>query len=329
VIGAGYWGKNVIKEILTLSRGMGTVSLRSIVDTSPDALELCRREFGPLDYRTDYQSVLSDPDLSAVYVCTPNSTHFEIASAFIKAGKNVLVEKPFSLSSRDAYLLVEQARARRVVLSTGHSHRFNNGLRALKSTLEPKILGEPYYLALEWTGITSPQDQGNVITDLAPHPLDIANYLTGLWPVKISGIAKGYRNRETEDVAFITCEYESGLCADIEVSLLDLRQRRNMRIVAKNGTAHLDCLDQKVVLQDQHGVVTMPIIPSNILGEEIQHFTDCVGRIRLSQTFSDNNDGLLGAHVVTCLEAARESLLKEHSVKIKFPSKYNESVAMN
>jgi UDP-N-acetylglucosamine 3-dehydrogenase len=305
------------------------VSLRSIVDSSPDALELCRREFGPLDYRIDYQSLLSDPDLSAVHVCTPNSTHFEIASAFIKAGKNVLVEKPLTLSSRGAYLLVEQARAQRVVLSTGHSHRFNNGLRALKSTLEPTILGEPYYLGLEWTGISSPQDQGNVITDLAPHPFDIANCLTGLWPAKISCMARGYRNTETEEVAFITCEYENGLYADIQLSSLDLQQRRNLRIVAKKGTAQLDCLDQKVVLHHEHGVVNMPVIPSNILREEIEHFVNCVGRNRLSQTFSNENDGLLGAQVVTCLEAARESLLEERSVKIKFPAQYNESVVMN
>jgi predicted dehydrogenase len=144
-----------------------------------------------LDYRTDYQSLLSDPDLSAVQVCTPNSTHFEIASAFIKAGKNVLVEKPLALSSREAYELVELAIAHRVVLSTGHFHRFNNGLRAVKSTLEPTILGEPHYLGLEWTGISPPQHQGNVITDLAPHTFDITNCLTGLWPDKISCIARG------------------------------------------------------------------------------------------------------------------------------------------
>ena len=305
------------------------VSLRSIVDTSPLSLERCRQKVGPLDYRTDYQSLLSDPDLSAVHICTPNSTHFEIASAFIKAGKNVLVEKPLALSSREAYLLVEQARAQRVVLSTGHFHRFNNGLRALKSTLEPTILGEAYYLGLEWTGISPLQDQGNVITELAPHPFDIANCLTGLWPDKISCIAKGYRNRENEEVAFISCEYESGLCAEIEVSLLDFRQRRNLRIVAEKGNANLDLIDQKVVLKHQHGVVTMPIIPSNILREEIEHFANCVGRNRLSQTFSNDNDGLLGAHVVTCVEAARESLSEERSVRAKFPSLYGESVVMN
>src|SRR5207302_873243 len=151
-----------------LYRKTGMVSLRSIVDSSPAALERCRKKVGPLDYRTDYQSLLSDPDLSAVHVCTPNSTHFEIASAFIKSGKNVLVEKPLALSSREAYELVELARTHRVVLSTGHFHRFNNGLRALKSTLEPTIPGEPHYPGLEWTGISPLQDQGNVITDPAP-----------------------------------------------------------------------------------------------------------------------------------------------------------------
>src|SRR5207253_4447123 len=118
----------------------------------PSAQERCRKKVGPLDYRTDYQSLLSDPELSAVHVCTPNSTHFEIASAFIKAGKNVLVEKPLALSSREAYLLVEQARAQKVVLSTGHSHRFNNGLRALKSTLEPSIRSEEHTSELQSRG---------------------------------------------------------------------------------------------------------------------------------------------------------------------------------
>src|SRR2546429_9160281 len=329
VIGAGYWGEKVIREILILSQKTGMVSLRSVVDSSPAVLERCRKKVGPLDYRADYQSLLSDPDLSAVHICTPNSTHFEIASSFIKAGKNVLVEKPLALSSKEAYLLVEQARAQRLVLSTGHSHRFNNGLRALKSTLEPSILGEAYYLGLEWTGISPPQDQGNVITDLAPHTFDITNSLTGLWPDRISCIARGYRNKENEEVAFITCEYESGLCAEIEVSLLDFRQRRNLRIVAEKGNAHLDLLDQKVVLQHQHGVVNMPIIPSNILREEIEHFANCISRSRLSQIFSNDNDGLLGAHVVTCLEAARESLSEEQSVRVKFPSMNGESVVMN
>ena len=328
VVGAGSWGRRVIREIQTLSRQSRTVNLHSIVDNSPTTLASCEQEFGPLDYRIDYQSLLSDPDLSAVHICTPNSTHFEIASAFIKAGKNVLVEKPLALSSREAYQLVEQANAKRIVLSTGHLHRFSNGLRALKSALEPRVLGEPYYLRLEWTGILPPQDHRQVITELAPHPFDIANSLTDQWPAKISCTARGYRNGDNEEVAFIACEYEDGVCADIELSLLDPWKRRKLRVVAAEGTANLDCLDQKVVLRHGERIVKMPVIPSNNLREEVRHFANCVGRNRLSQTFCNDNNGLLGAHVVTCLEAARESLFEERTVKVNFPSQYGESVVM-
>ena len=109
VIGAGYWGRKVIREIQTLSRRQGNVRLHSVVDVSSAALDRCRQEFGPLDCGTDYASLLADPNLAAVHICTPDPTHFEIAAAFIKAGKNVLVEKPITLQSREAYQLVELA----------------------------------------------------------------------------------------------------------------------------------------------------------------------------------------------------------------------------
>lgn len=329
VIGAGYWGRKVIREIQTLSRRQGNVRLHSVVDVSSAALDRCRQEFGPLDCGTDYASLLADPNLAAVHICTPDPTHFEIAEAFIKAGKNVLVEKPITLQSREAYQLVELANAQKIVLSTGHVHRFSNGLKALKSALEPMVLGEPYYLQLEWTGVQSPQDNGDVIIDLAPHPFDIANSITGQWPTRISCAARGYKDRQTIEVAFITCEYENGLCASIEVSLLDLRQRRSLRIVAEGGTANLDFLEQTVSLRQEGRFVKMPVIPSNILGEEIEHFANCIRRNRLSQTFTNDNDGLLGAHVVACLEAARESLSEECTVNVKPPSSYGESVVMN
>src|SRR5438034_7786256 len=86
VIGAGYWGRKVISEILGLSRDGFNLGLRSVADSSPDAIEYCRREFGHLDYRSDYHDLLSDPKVSAVHICSPNNTHFQIASEFIRRG---------------------------------------------------------------------------------------------------------------------------------------------------------------------------------------------------------------------------------------------------
>jgi predicted dehydrogenase len=90
VIGGGYWGKKVIRETLDISRAAGSSQLHSVVDTFPESLAQCQREFGPgLDYRTDYHTLATDPSLTGVHICTPNSTHFEVASTFLRQGKHV------------------------------------------------------------------------------------------------------------------------------------------------------------------------------------------------------------------------------------------------
>src|SRR5438093_13273765 len=162
VIGAGYWGRKVIREIIDLSRTTRDIELHAVVDNSPTILEQCQREFGKLDYRLDYRTLLSDSELTAVHVCTPNASHFEVASAFLREGKNVLVEKPLTLKSIEAYDLLKQAKSKGKVLCTGHIHRFNNGVKELQRAINTGVLGELYYLRLEWTGLLLPQSQREV-----------------------------------------------------------------------------------------------------------------------------------------------------------------------
>jgi len=319
VIGAGYWGRKVIREIIDLSRTTGNVELYAVADNSPTILEQCQREFGTLDYRLDYRTLLSDPELTAVHICTPNATHFEVASAFIREGKSTLVEKPLTLKSAEAYELLRLAREKNKILCTGHIHRFNNGVKELQRAINGGVLGELYYLRLEWTGFLLPQSQREVITDLAPHPFDISNYLLGTWPTKISCRGKGFRTKENEEVAFINTEYANGLCMHIEVSWLDRQKRRNVTVVGSEGIARLDCGDQTAVLEHGDKTERVNIAPSNTIRMEITHFAECINHNARSESFLNLSDGLLGAQVVTLLEAARESLRKERTVEIRFP----------
>ncbi len=319
VVGAGYWGKKVIREIFDISRTTGLVELRSIVDNSPTTLEQCRREFGDLDYRLDYRSLLSDTHLSAVHICSPNSTHFQVASDFIKHGKGVLVEKPLAVKSGEAYELVQLAHEDRTVLCTGHIHRFNNGVRELRKAMNSGLLGELYYLRLRWTDFLPPQTQREVITDLAPHPLDICNYLLGSWPVKITCRGKGYRTRENEEVALLVAEYADGLCVYIEVSWLDQEKHRDVTAVGSGGMVSLDCSEQRAILKRRGETEEVPVTPSNTLRVEIVHFLECIRHNQLSESFSNLSDGVLGANVVAVLEAARESLHQDRTVHVQFP----------
>src|SRR3989475_802159 len=263
VVGAGYWGRKVIREILSLAQTTRRVSLHSVVDNSPSTLEQCRKEFGSLKYRLNYGDLLSDSEASAVHICSPNPTHFEVASELLRSRKDVLVEKPLALRAREAYELVRLAETNRRVLSTGHVHRFNNGVTELKRVVDSGVLGDIYYLRLNWTGFLPPQKDRDVITDLGPHPFDICNNVLGEWPTKITCKGKGYRTRTSDEVAFITAEYLDGVVANIELSWLDRERRREVTVVGSDAVARLDCLDQRLVLRRSDSSDPVSVVQSN------------------------------------------------------------------
>lgn len=319
IIGAGYWGKKVISEILGLSRDGVPVGLHSVVDSSPDAIERCREEFGNLDYRLEYRDLLTDPNVSGIHVSSPNNTHFKIASEFIRAGKHVLVEKPLALNSADAFELVRLAKEHGVVLCTGHVHRFNNGVRALRRLLASGVLGDLYYLRLRWTGLLAFQPNREVITDLGPHPFDICNNLLDTWPRKISCRGRGFRTNAGFEMAEIYSEHPNGLDASIELSWLDVEKRRDVSVIGSDGGARLDCLEQRLILQQKEGAHPVFVLPNNTLKEEILHFINCIKQNSQLEPSLNIASGALGARVVRLLEASKRSLEEDRTVRVEMP----------
>ena len=319
VIGAGYWGKKIIAETLELARTGDDIALYSVADSSPIALEQCRREFGQLDYRLDCRELLSDPKVSAVHLCSPNNTHFEIAAEFLRRGKHVLVEKPLALKSREAYELVRLAREHGCVLCTGHIHRFNNGVRALRRLMASGVLGEIYYLRFRWTGFLAVQNNREVITDLGPHPLDISNSLLETWPKKIFCKGRGYRSNAGYEMATIYAEHPGGYDASIELSWLDMEKRRDVTVVGSDGTAELDCLEQRLVLHRKGGMERVLVVPNNTLREEILHFSRCIQHNSPTELYPNRANGVIGANVVRALEATKKSLEEERTITVEVP----------
>jgi len=167
--------------------------------------------------------------------------------------------------------------------------------------------------------LMNPQLQREVITDLAPHPFDICNYVLGSWPEKVSCKARGYRTRQNEEVAFIAAEHKGSLLAHIELSWLDRDKRREVTVVGSEGNAHLDCVNQKLFLQKSSVLEEIPVSPSNTLREEITHFAECIRNNGNSTPFTNHSDGLLGARVVALLEASRESMYNDRAIQVRLP----------
>ena len=121
-------------------------------------------------------------------------------------------------------------------------------------------------------------------------------------------------------MANITAEHAGDLTAQVEVSWLSREKRREVTVVGSKAEAYLDCSEQKGVLRTAEGTQQISITPSNTLREEVEHFLNCITSHQDSRPFSNQSDGVLGARVVSVLEAARESIRQERTMQVQMPS---------
>jgi ribosome silencing factor RsfS/YbeB/iojap len=102
VIGAGYWGPNIVRNLYE-APGAEAVA---VADLSQDRLDAISKRFPALRVTTDYREVIGDPSIDAICVVTPVGTHRKLAEEAFAAGKHVFVEKPLAKTVSDAEAIV-------------------------------------------------------------------------------------------------------------------------------------------------------------------------------------------------------------------------------
>ena len=300
VIGAGRWGKKHIDEYSKIKN----VELSWISDINEESLISLKKQY---KVSTDYNDVLNS-DVEAVSICTSNETHYEVCKAALEAKKHVLVEKPLTLQPKKAYELVDIAQQSNRLLAVGHLFRYNNAINEVKKLVENKFFGDLYYLRLQWTIQWMPQiypdKQLDIIVDMMPHLYDIMNYLTGLWPKKITCFGKAFIKKDLEDTAFIICEFPNNLMTHSEISWTLPEKVREVDIIGQKAAAKIQAVSQKVaVFEGSNEGRELDIQENNTLGDELRHFIDAV---KNGKTVT--NDGEIGAKTVELVEATRKSL---------------------
>jgi len=308
VIGAGYWGTKLIREYLSAERSKGTVKLVKVCDSSLSALLAHREEFSIYDdlLTQTLHDLLENPSVSAVHIASPNRTHYPFAKMALEAGKDVLVEKPMTLRSSEAYELVELAASLGRVLHVGHIFRFNSALREAVQILRRGAIGKTFYARAQWTdwGIFPDRD---IIFDLGPHPVDVLNLLFGAWPTRVAGFARGYRNsKEESEVAYGITEFDDGTFAHIELSWLHPGKIREVSVIGSEGKLVVDCVGQRISRTANKRTEEIPVCPNNTIEAEIEHFINCV-----ANRFISTESGLIGAHTVEVLEKMHASLREQ------------------
>jgi len=309
VIGVGRWGKKHIDEYSQ----MKDIELTWISDLVEENIKKCQEQFNIKNITNDYNDILSS-DVEAVSICTSNETHYKVCKDALLAGKNVLVEKPLTLDPKEAYELVDIAKQSNKLLAVGHIFRYNNAINEAKKLIEKNALGDLYYLRLQWTIQWMPQiypdKKLDIIVDMMPHLYDIMNYLTGLWPNKITCFGKAFIKKDLEDTAFIICEFPNNIMAHSEISWTLPEKVREVDLIGSKACAKIQAVSQNVTLfEGSNEGRSLNIKENNTLGDELTHFVDAV-----KNGTNVPNNGEVGAKTVELVEATRKSLEQRKTI---------------
>lgn len=276
VIGAGYWGQKHIEEYMALGHEV------TVYDSDPEL----RKKYNSFTY----EEILDNPEILAVSICTPNHTHYRIASDMLCAKKNVLVEKPMAMSTHEAVDLITCSKVHKSVLSVGHLYRFNNAINEVKRILPE--LGDIRQIKFVWIN-TEPKFNGrDILYDLAPHPFDIINYLLSKNPKIVSCIGEGFRTPEIE-VAQIDGFVDKTLI-NIELSWLTPPKTRTMTIVGSLKSLVVDCVKQEITVYSHAGIYGLNIKTNNTIRDELQAFIGYIGDRELPNIV----DGITGLNTI-------------------------------
>jgi UDP-N-acetylglucosamine 3-dehydrogenase len=308
VVGLGYWGKKVATEYSLLSKKDRTVNLLGACDILEKNLEFSKKKLKVPYCTKEPNEIFENPDIDAVHICTPSETHFDVCQEALNHGKHVTVEKPMTLDSLDAIKLVDLAHEKNLVLSVGHIFRFDAAIEKAKDLVERGWFGDLFWVNLTWTALMPPMKGRDIITDLAPHPFDILNFLTNDWPARITCVAKAHRAGQREETAHITSEFGSNLIAHIEVSWLHPERYRMVQVMGSKRYAKIDCITQKMVGYEAGNFFEIPVERSNTIASELTHFVTCIRDLNSNKVAMNKNNGLVGTNVVRLLEITRKSL---------------------
>lgn len=246
VIGAcGQIGGQHIKAI---KENPDLAELVAVSDVNEAKLAQLAKDLNVKAY-TNVKDLVKDKNIDAVTLGTPHPLHPEQALAAFAAGKHVLTEKAMAGRLSQAKKMVEAAKARNLKLGVCFQHRFNpKTLKALELIRTGKIgrllrvccedtayKSEYYYDSGAWRG-TWAGEEGGVLVNQAPHPIDIMLELAGL-PRRIFAVCRAqlHDNIEVEDVASAILEYEDGAHGTVHFNTTTVPRANRTEIYGTHG----------------------------------------------------------------------------------------------
>ncbi|MFC8620296.1 Gfo/Idh/MocA family protein [Micromonospora purpureochromogenes] len=241
VIGAGYWGPNLVRNF----QASAEFRLRWLCDLDVRRAHRVLGAYSTVQATDDLAAVLADDTVHAVAVATPAGTHLEVAMAALRAGKHVLVEKPLAASVEQGRALVAEAEQRGLSLMCDHTYCYTPAVLRIRELLHGGELGELQYLDSVRINLGLVQRDIDVMWDLAPHDLSILDFIlpSGVAPISVAAHGADLIGAGRACVAYLTLQLNTGAIAHIHVNWLSPVKIRTAIISGSKRTLVWDDLN--------------------------------------------------------------------------------------
>lgn len=321
IVGAGYWGPNLIRNF----GGLPDCQVLWVCDKKPGRRQYVQERFPTIPVTDDLDVVLSDPNVDAVVIATPVSTHHEVAMAALHAGKHVMIEKPITDTSEHAQELVDTARQAGKVIAVDHLFVYNPAIARMVELVHTGEVDRLCYAESSRVNLGPPASEVDVIWDLATHDLSITYALWGRLPLEVTAYGRRFLHPTLIDVAFLHLRFDDDSLAVHHVSWLSPEKVRRYFLAGTGGSFVFDDtvaegklrqidqgVDSRIGLKDDEvkdlfykpGVVRYPDLEAvEPLAASCGDFVHCIRTGGVPRA-----DGHAGFAVVRMLEAAERSI---------------------
>lgn len=271
LLGCGFWGRNHARVYSELP----TAELVAVCDIEPSRAQSAAEKYGS-EWLTDHEKLLARPDIDAVSICTPTTTHAAVAMEAARRAKHALVEKPICATVEEARLLLEEASRTGARLMPGHIERFNPAVGYVKATIERGEIGRVILLSAKrvtrW-----PERIGDVgvVKDSAIHDLDVMRYVLGD-EVETVYAQIGSLGHRFEDYAEILLHFRRGETGFVDANWLTPRKTRTLTVTGTDATVSLDFISQEVTWENSEKLIRPNRRYEEPLALELRYFVDSV-----------------------------------------------------
>jgi predicted dehydrogenase len=321
IIGLGYWGPNILRNLVASP----STRVVAICDSNEERRSKMAKQFAIPQATPDANDLFKNPDIDAIFVATPVSTHYPLVMEALRAGKHVFVEKPLASEVGHAEEMATEAARRGLCLMVDHIFVYSAAVQKIRQLIKDREIGDALYYDSVRVNLGLFQSDVNVIWDLVVHDLSILDYVLDARPTGVITQARAHVSGQPENIAYMTCMFNGSFIAHFHVNWLAPVKIRRTLVGGTRRMIVYDDLepDEQIKIYDRGvdltsaepdkaglqfgyrlGDMSAPMLRRvEALQTATQHFAECVSSGKKPIT-----DGECGVRIVRLLAAASQSI---------------------